>query len=974
MIYKILPDIQFRTILLCVIFLSFSLFEMNAEAPATVTFTSGADKKWLLQNESLQAEIIFKSDGSLIMSQLFNKAASVNYLTGTGEASLFRYQGHFVYAADTVTTKRVSIPFEYNASEENWSLGQDSVKDILMYTLTGTKVVGKKLIIPIFNDSIQIRLAFEIYDGKVGLRCQNFIMNKTSEYKLYIEQSEVVRFNFPANTHNLHYVTNTKWYSTTGGVEEAPVNNKGKDVAKLLLNLYDTNDGWYIAPEVNWKTQHGPEIPDSDYEYMHRSFAGATAWATESSQYVQVNTNQESLQLVLFPKEEFEYIPVNITVFKGDIVDGKMAVEEHLRKRYKYNNVRSLFNTNDWDWFTSGNRNETFYKNVVIPKAKLAGIDMLMFDDGWNNANASGNGLDNTGTSRDKIEASKTISNNMVAFTDYVVSQGFKFGLWYSMSGGNHNKGFDLASPEVIAAKKQKVEYLINNYKMTHQMVDLTEYWQICDESEYSHPSDNVYRKNVMTRNMMNELVKQYPQYVVKVTSEVDVYPTQGDRGVELGHIVDNGWLTAIGDGVNGAGGMGIASWSFGHVPMNSIYFGGNPTGRIEDYYTLMVSRNIKFGVQPDKWDSLGTVRLGQFNKWRKSPRITEICEQINRPVYFGKNWDSKVASDWDFGRAPFFWMYVMPDKSRAMMLGTSNGQVGTIDDVSIKARWLDENKTYLVQDITFDDTGIFTYDFRGKKSGKELIQNGLTVNMYQNSSRGKAFWFEEFRNVEKQVVYADHDVLSYTETLNGNSLIVNATGLANTTGKLIVYGITENKTMISSIIFDAQGNGQTIINTIENQPATVFPGFSGSLRYDLENHHENALFSRSDLELASVYNGSPDPSGGYSSFIGMKDIADYVIYQLEIPTAGTYNVSVRFKLSTGNRGTCQWSVIENRVETQIGAPYLQAASSESMKTIDLGNYTFSSPGVKQFKMKLVSGITTGKNLSTDYLTLTLQK
>lgn len=971
---KILFDRQFLIISLIITAFLFTFHKLNAETPASVTFISGAEKKWLLQNEVLQAEIIYTTNGSVKISKLYNKAASVNYLTGKGESSLFHYQGHFVYSADTLTKKPVSVPFTYGGNDQSWSLGQDSLSDILMYTPGGTKVVGKKLIVPVFNDSVQIRLVFEIYDGRAGLRCQNFIRNKTSDYKMYIEQSEVIRFNFPANPHNLHYVTNTQWYSTTGGVEEARINNKGKDVAKLLLNLYDSNDGWYLAPEVNWKTQHGPEIPNSTYEYMYRSFAGATAWATESSDYVQVNTNPESLQLVLFPNEEFEYIPVNITVFKGDIVDGKMAVEEHLRKRYKYNNVRSLFNTNDWDWFTSGNRNETFYRNVVIPKAKLAGIDMLMFDDGWNNANAAGNGLDNTGTSRDKVEASKTITNNMVAFTDYVVSQGFKFGLWYSMSGGNHNKGFDLASPEVIAAKKQKVEFLINNYKMTHQMVDLTEYWQVCDESVYSHPSDNVYRKNVMTRNMMNELVKQYPQYVVKVTSELDIYPTQGDRGVELGHIVDNGWLTAIGDGVNGAGGMGIASWSFGHVPMNSIYFGGNPTGRIEDYYTLMVSRNIKFGVQPDKWDSLGTVRLGQFNKWRKSLRISEICEQITRPVYLGKNWDSKVAADWDFGRAPFFWMYVMPDKSRAMMLGTNNGQVGTIEDVATKTRWLDENKTYLVQDITFDDTGVFTYDFRGKISGQELVRNGLRVNMYQNSSRGKAFWFEEFRNVEKQVVYADNDIITYNETLSGNTLTVSATGVANTTGKVIVYGRTEDKSMISTINFDAQGNGQTIINAIENQPATVFPGFTGSIRYDLENHHESALLSRPDLELASVYNGSPDPSGGYSSFVGMKEMGDYVIYQLEVPTAGSYNLSVRFKMSTGNRGTSQWSVIENGVETLIGSPYLQAASSESMKTIDLGTYTFSSPGVKQFKMKLVQGASSGKNLSTDYLTLTIKK
>jgi len=975
MIIKQILKLNFNTILFVFLGICSCLLPVHAsDTPATVNYSSGNEKVWLLENEILKVELVFTPNGELKMNQLYNKPASKNYLTGIGLSSLFRYQGHYVYSADTLTVKPVSIPFQFNANDVDWKIGQYTVEDIMMVALTRTESVGKKLIIPVSNDKIQVRLVFEIYNGKAGLRCQNFIKNLTPDYKLYIEQSEVIRFNFPNTAHNLHYVTNSKWYSTTGSVQEAPMNNKGKDVAKMLLNLYDTNDGWYMAPEVNWKTQHGPEIPDSNTEYMLRSFAGASAWASESDDFVQVNTNPESLQLVLFPNEEFEYIPVNITVFKGDIVDGKMAVEEHLRKRYKYNNVRSLFNTNDWDWFTAGNRNETFYKNVVVPQAKRAGLDMLMFDDGWNNANASGTGLDNNGTARDKTDASKTITNDMAAFTNYIVSQGFKFGLWYSMSGGNHNKGFDLAAPDVIAAKKQKVEYLLNNYNMTHQMVDLTEYWQICDESFYAHPSDNVYRKNVRTRNMMNDLVKQYPQYLVKVTSELDIYPSQGDRGVELGHIVDNGWLTAIGDGTGGAGGMGIAAWCFGHLPMNSVYFGGNPTGRIEDYYTLMVARNIKFGLQPDKWDSVGTVRLGQFNKWRKSPRISEICEEITRPVFFGTNWDSKVAADWNFGQGPFFWMYVTPEKNRALLLGTTNGQVGIMGDINLKLRWLDAAKTYLVQDITFDDSGVFTYLFRGKKTGAELVQSGLIIDLYQNTSRGKAFWIQEYKDVEKQVVYADDAVISYTETLNNSTLVITATGEPNSTGRIIVYGKTEEKSMIKTIEFDTNGKGEAEISLIENQPETVFPGFTGAIRYELENYHTTAELSGSDLSISSVYNGSPDPAGGFSSFIGMKNIGDFITYHLEIPMAGTYTVSVKFKLSTGSRGTSQWSVIDNGVESTIGLSYLQASTTESMKTLVLGDYYFNAPGIKQFKMKLVSGTTSGKNLSSDNLILTIQK
>jgi hypothetical protein len=297
-----------------------------------------------------------------------------------------------------------------------------------------------------------------MFDGKSGLRYQTLIKNKRNDARMLIEKSDVISFNIQNKPHNLHYVTNINWLSTNAVVEEAPINNKGKDVAKCLLNLYSTNDGWYIAPEVNWKTQYGPEIPtDQGYEYMHRSYAGATAWAAGSS-FIKVVTSPEAFQLILFPGEEFEYIPVNMTVFKGDIVDGKMAVEEHLRKRFRFNNTSTTFVVNDWDWFTQGLRNETFYKDVVIPLTKAAGYEMIMFDDGWNNPNAAGTGLNNDGLSRDPVEAHPIVISDMQSFTQYIADQGIQFGLWYSMTGGHHNKGRDLAQKSVVDAKKAQIE------------------------------------------------------------------------------------------------------------------------------------------------------------------------------------------------------------------------------------------------------------------------------------------------------------------------------------------------------------------------------------------------------------------------------------------------------------------------------------------------------------------------------------
>ncbi|MGZ4973622.1 MAG: hypothetical protein ACXWDN_12750, partial [Limisphaerales bacterium] len=58
------------------------------------------------------------------------------------------------------------------------------------------------------------------------------------------------------------------------------------------------------------------------------------AWKETSN--VKVYTNPKAVQLVLFPKEEVEYFSVNLTVFKGDMWDGRKAAAQHLRQRFKY--------------------------------------------------------------------------------------------------------------------------------------------------------------------------------------------------------------------------------------------------------------------------------------------------------------------------------------------------------------------------------------------------------------------------------------------------------------------------------------------------------------------------------------------------------------------------------------------------------------------------------------------------------------
>jgi hypothetical protein len=934
---------------------------------------------WYIENDILKASIVFTAEGQIRLTSFYNKESSTEYLTGSGESSLFLYKGLFLKSTVNHSAPFASEPFILNANAFGWNLGNFTTSDIVMTTPGGTQMLGKKLSIPVHNGYAHIKLVFEIYNGRSGIRYQAFIKNISNDFKMIIEESDVIKLNFPNSPHTIHYVTNTRWLSTTGAVQESVIYNRGRTVAKCLLNLYSSNDGWYIAPEVNWKTQYGPEISNSTgspgHEYMLRSFAGVTAWATSSSNVVKVSTCPEAFQLILFPNEEFEYIAVNLSVFKGDIVDGKMAIEEHLRKRFRYNTIYSIFFTSDWDWFTNGNRNETFYKSVVIPQVKRAGLDMIMLDDGWNNLVPGTTKLDNEGISRDKVEAEKSITADFSSFTNYIVNEGLLFGLWYSMSGGYHNRGNDLAYHEVISSKRQKIEYMLDHYNISHQMIDLTEFWQNLEEMSYSHASDNVYRKNVLTRNLMNDLVTDHPHYLPKVTSELDIFPTQGDRSVELIHIPYNGWHTAKGDANSSETlYMDVAASAFGHLPLNSVYFNaGKMSGKMEDYYSYMIARSVKFPQQPDKWLDGGILQMARFNHWRKSARVKTLTEQIVRPVYYGKDWNNSVASAWSFGSAPYIWMYTTAEKDEALLLATTAGK-NSEATINASLRWLDSANDYLIEDITLDDTGITTYRFKGKFSGAELIAQGFAINLYENTSRGKAFWIKRHLPDARQVLYADENIFSYHETLIGNKLIITATGKPSTQGNVIVYGNPENKTALALILFDHEGNGSAEIESIETDYQIDLPGFAGTIRYDLENYHATLQKSSPDIIVSSVSNGTPDPELGTSSLARMTTVGDYVIYNLEIPAAGKYTISVNYKLSTSSRGVSQWHIKDDtKPEVSIGSTYDQSASTESMKTLSLGEFTFDTAGIKEFKITLTApgSIGDGKNLSTNYILLT---
>ncbi|MEK3724284.1 carbohydrate-binding protein [Paenibacillus sp. FSL H8-0034] len=829
---------------------------------------------WTLENDVMKSVVSFAS-GSIQLTSYYNKEAGKEYLTGSGSQYLFYYNygGSDLYANDG-----------------GWTLGTATITDITKF---GTNW-GKQLTIPVTRTSpenVTINLKFEIYNGKSGLKYSNSIKNNAAAQKT-ITNSDIISLNLPNDAHTLYYVPNMAWYSTSGSL--AP--NAGKNA----ITVYNTGDGWGLQPEMNWKTE--------GTSGMLPPFASINAWSGITN--VKLSTNTDALQLVLFPNEEFEYISVNMTVFKGDILDGKMAVEEHFRKRFKYHDVTSLFLTNDWDYI--GKRTDAFFRNTVVPKAVQAGLDMVMIDDLWN-------------TTRDTTTAKTSFTSNMASLTDYIVGQGLRFGLWFSMTGDNHNAGRDLADPANIEFKRSQVEdTMIPQYHLSHQMIDLTEFWPNTAATSTSHPSDSVYRKNVLVKNYMNDLTSRHPDFIGKLTSEVDIYPTQGDRNNGLLHISDNGFLSANG-GVGTS--MKIGMDSFGYLPMNSVYYGGNPSGKVEDYYSYMLARVIKFNTDPSGWTNAGMDSLKKFNNWRKSPRIKALTEQTTRPLYAGPDFDTSGS---------YAWMYASEDKSKALVIATAANVTAVPDDLTLNLRWLDSSKTYLVEDITMNDSGVSSYSYKGKFTGSQLKSPGLPVNLADNTSKSKAFWIQEDNAAAMQVLYADEKIASFTQTSGTSSLTVNVTGTAGTTGKVVVFDRTANKSITSDVVIGTGGTGSVTLG-------------SGIL---LEAESLTAAASSG----SNVANGADTAaSNGSLSYGNLNGVGDWVQYTANVASPGTYNVKVQVKKHP-SRGTAQL-YIDGAAQ---GSPIDEYQSAQGYVEVDLGHIAFTTAGNKLFKFQI-----TGKNASS---------
>ncbi|MEI6655024.1 MAG: hypothetical protein WCP45_09670 [Verrucomicrobiota bacterium] len=267
-----------------------------AESPATIS--KGNGNAWKLHNEVVSLDVAFK-DGRLALAYLTNLQAKVDYLAGQPPAPLFSHgiDGGLVTADDG-----------------GWILAGATVSDIECY---GQKW-GKRLEISLSRSqpvAILTRQVFEIYNGRAALRYSSWVKNLT-DHELTIQTSDVLSLNLPDIPHTLYAIDGVlNWQESKGGLT-----NGGRNA----LVRYDTGGGWFIIPENNWATCLEPGRAKA---HSKDKLLGIFAW--DGAKTVRVATNPKAVQLVLFPKEEVEYFAVNLGVFTGDAMDGRMAVAEH---------------------------------------------------------------------------------------------------------------------------------------------------------------------------------------------------------------------------------------------------------------------------------------------------------------------------------------------------------------------------------------------------------------------------------------------------------------------------------------------------------------------------------------------------------------------------------------------------------------------------------------------------------------------
>ncbi|MEI6783001.1 MAG: GH36 C-terminal domain-containing protein [Verrucomicrobiota bacterium] len=741
----------------------------RAAEPATV---SERDETWTLQNEALQAVVPF-SRGSLSLTSYYNREAKMNYLEGQPPVPLFS----FVIGGKSVA-----------ANDGGWALVNANTSDIELYGIKW----GKRLEITLKRTqpvAFSIRQVFEIYNGRTGLRCVSFLKNEANQEQT-IESSEVLAINFPNQKHNLAFVERIfTWRETTGSLSCGGRNG---------IVRYDSGDGWFCAPENNWATSltEGQNNASPSEKLLGLDIFNGGG--------LRVTTNPKAVQLTLYPHEEIEWLAVNLGVFVGDIWDGRMAVAEHLRQRFKFHDPSRLLSVNDWQWGAmGGKRTDKNYREIVIPKAAAAGFDLVNIDAEWYTE-------DGTAPARNWTD--------MKSLCDFIAAQGMKPGHWFPLQGKGGScalcwysgHGRDAANPTNIDFKlKQTEEDLIGKYHSAWGQLDCGLLWKTDKPTGYSHPGDSVYRKLLGMRRYVNTITRKFPDYLMHITCEIDNPGTsRGDQNTGLAHMGDN---TIIGTFNRAETGDDLRDLfaSFGQFPMEASLATPGEGGASESswsdsplwYYQFLLARHTSIYSWPGNWSDESVAHLRVFNDWRKNPRIKSLLNEPLRPVYNGTNWLKNEG--------PWAWMFTDEQKSKALLFAINHLDLATDNQFTAKLRWLDPAKVYLIEEITQNPHGEFAYGYRGEYAGRDLVRVGLPINLEDRPEPCAAFWIQEKASRRPQVLYADAAIFRYTEKVSGSKLAVDMEATANSSACLFVFKSAASGVERREVKLDGTGRGR---------------------------------------------------------------------------------------------------------------------------------------------------------------------
>jgi hypothetical protein len=750
-----------------------------AAEPAAITRNGDT---WTLHNHAMAATVSF-STGKVSLTSLYNSEANTDYLKGQAAAPLFSW----VIDGKTVT-----------ADDGGWALTDATTGPIDFY---GTNW-GQRLEVTLSRTTpvpFSTRQVFEIYNGPAGIRCFSYLKNGTDK-PLAIGASDILSLNLPDRPHQLHYVTgNLKWNVGVGGVHR---------VGRNAIAVYDTGDGWYVLPENNWATSLAPGgskgNPAEKLLYIY-------AWDNEST--VRVSTNPNAVQLTLFPHEEVEYFSTDLGVFKGDAMDGRMAVAEHLRSRFKYHDPAHILSTNDWQWGNGwGRRSDKNYRDVVVPKAQAAGFDRVLIDDGW--------------YAPDDSTIPSGHWTDMGSLSQYINDHNLKTGYWFSLQGRFCSRGWgegrDAADPANIDFKLRQMEdELIGKYHSSWDQVDAGLLWKTDAQTPYSHPGDSVYRKILGMKRYMNTIAHKYPDFIMQTTCEIDnpggaATHGEGAQNVGLIQLPDNGIMgmfrrSEYADDVRdlfAAVGLfpleGMLS-THGEDGVSASAWQDSPVW----YYQFLLARHTMIYSWPGDWSAESVAHLRVFNDWRKNPRFEVVLNEVMRPVYNGPD----IVKN----EGPWCWMFTDEAKSKALVFAINHRELNENNAFAAKLRWLDTAKTYLVHEVTMTNDGRFAYVYRGQYAGRQLVNGGLAIDLDDRPEPCAAFWIQEKTSDGPQLLYADAAVTHYSEKPAGPMLLVGIEGTANGSADLFVLKPAANGVEKRNVKLDPSGRAiaQFDANTI---------------------------------------------------------------------------------------------------------------------------------------------------------------